>query len=51
MGNLVAAINQETENFPTVDDIRNLAVKIKTGIERKQQLHTALKKIGVEPED
>ena len=50
IGNAVAAINQETQNFPTVGDIRKLAAKIKTEIERKQELYTALKNIGVEPE-
>jgi hypothetical protein len=38
IGDVVEAINQETQNFPTVDYIRNLAKEIKTELERKQQL-------------
>jgi hypothetical protein len=51
IGDVVAAIEQETQNFPTVDYIRDLAVRIKMEIERKQQLHAALKNMGVEPKD
>jgi len=51
VGEVVAAINHATRDFPTVDYIRNLAEQIKTEIERKQRLHAALKNMGVEPND
>lgn len=51
IGKLMTAIHQETRDFPTVDDIRNLAEEIRKEVERKQRLYRALKSIGVEPED
>jgi hypothetical protein len=51
IGDVVATINRESRNFPTVEYVRDLAVRIKTEIERKQQIHDALKKIGVEPKE
>lgn len=51
VGGLLALVNSRIGQFPTADSIRILVQDIKTEFDRKNQLHTSLKNMGIEPKD